>query len=89
MAPKTKCGTFYDFNGILKDFESIFGGFLVDFGLIWARFVFDFPLIFGQVSGRCFARVAIKCSTNFDVLARFLVDCSSAVAGTAALLRFG
>ena len=71
------------------DFGWIFGGFLVDFGLILAGFLVDFPSIFGEVSGRCFARFLIKCSTIFGLLARFLVDCSSAVAGTAALLRFG
>ena len=64
------------------DFELIFGGFLVDFGLILARFLADVPSIFGQVSGRCFARFLIIFSTIFDLLARFLVDCSSAVAGT-------
>ena len=70
------------------DFGWIFGGLLVDFGLILAGFGVGFPSIFGEVSGRCFARFLIKCSTIFGLLARFLVDCSSAVAGTAALLRF-
>ena len=56
MAPKTKCGTFFDFNRILVDVGSMFGGFLVDFGLILVRFLVDFPSIFGRVSGRCFAR---------------------------------
>ena len=81
-ALKTKCETFSDFDRILVDFRSIFDGFLVDFGLILARFLVDFPSIFGQVSGWCFARFLIKCSTIFNLLARFLVDCSSAVAGT-------
>ena len=89
MAPKTKCVTFFDFDGFWMDFGWIFGGFLVDFGLILAGFLVGFPSIFGEVSGRCFARFLIKCSTIFGLLARFLVDCSSAVAGTAALLRFG
>ena len=71
------------------DFGWIFGGFLMDFGLILAGFLVGFPSIFGEVSGRCFARFLIKFSTIFGLLARFLVDCSSAVAGTAALLRFG
>ena len=61
----------------------------MDFGLILGGFLVGFPSIFGEVSGRCFARFLIKCSTIFGLLARFLVDCSSAVAGTAALLRFG
>ena len=61
----------------------------MDFGLILAGFLVGFPSIFGEVSGRCFARFLIKFSTIFGLLARFLVDCSSAVAGTAALLRFG
>ena len=82
MAPKTKCGTFCNFLGILLDFDSIFGGCLVDFGLILAGFLVGFPSIFGEVSGRCFARFLIKRSTIFGPLARFLVDCSSAVAGT-------
>ena len=47
-----------------------------------AGFLVGFPSIFGEVSGRCFARFLIKRSTIFDLLARFLVDCSSAVAGT-------
>ena len=64
------------------DFGWIFGGFLVDFGLILAGFLVEYLSIFGEVSGRCFARFLIKCSTIFDLLARFLVDCSSAVAGT-------
>ena len=62
---------------------------MVDFGLILAGFLVDVPSIFGEVSGRCFARFLIKFSKMFGLLARFLVDCSSAVAGTAALLRFG
>ena len=57
-------------------------GCLVDFGLILAGFLVGFPSIFGEVSGRCFARFLIKCSRIFGLLARFLVDCSSAVAGT-------
>ena len=61
----------------------------MDFGLILDGFLVGFPSIFGEVSGRCFARFLIKFSTIFGLLARFLVDCSSAVAGTAALLRFG
>ena len=81
-APKTKCETLSDFARILIDFGSMFDGFLVDVGLILAWFLVDFPSIFGQVSGWCFARFLIKCSTIFDLLARFLVDCSSAVAGT-------
>ena len=56
MAPKTKCGTFCDFDRILVDFGSIVNGFLIDFGLMLARCLVDFPSIFGQVSGRCFAR---------------------------------
>ena len=89
MAPKTKCVTFFDFDWILIDFGWIFGGFLMDFGLILDGFLVGFPSIFGEVSGRCFARFLIKCSRIFGLLARFLVDCSSAVAGTVALLRFG
>ena len=88
-ALKTKCGLFCDFNRILMDSGSIFNVFLVDFGWILVRFLVDFPSNFGQVSSGCFASFFIKCSTTFDLLARFLVDCSSAVAGTAALLRFG
>ena len=64
------------------DFGWIFGGLLVDFGLILVGFLVGFPSIFGEVSGRCFARFLIKFSTIFGLLARFLVDCSSAVAGT-------
>ena len=67
---------------ILIEFWSILGRLLFDFWLILARCLFDFPSIFGQVSGWCFARFLIKRSTIFYLLARFLVDCSSAVAGT-------
>ena len=82
MAPKMKCGTFCDFDRILVHVGWIFGGFLVDFGSILVRFLVYFPSISGQVSGRCFVRFLIKCSAIFILLARFLVDCSSAVAGT-------
>ena len=78
-----------DVDWILTDFGWIFGGFLMDFGWILVGFLVGFPSIFGEVSGRCFARFLINFSTIFGLLARFLVDCSSAVAGTAALLRFG
>ena len=44
--------------------------------MILVRFLIDFPSIFGQVSGRCFARFLIKFSRIFDLLARFLGDCS-------------
>ena len=64
------------------DFGWIVGGFLIDFGLILAGFLVGFPSIFGEVSGRCLVRFLIMFSTNFNLLARFLVDCSSAVAGT-------
>ena len=67
---------------ILIDLWWILGGFLLDFGLILGRILIGFPSNFGQVSGRCFARFLIKLSTIFNLLARFLVDCSSAVAGT-------
>ena len=81
-APKTKCATVFYFDRILVDFGLIFARLLVDFWLILDRFLIDFPSIFGQVSGWCFARFLIKRSTIFYLLARFLVDCSSAVAGT-------
>ena len=67
---------------LLGRLGSIFSRFLVDFGLILAGILVGFPSIFGEVSGRCFARFLIKFSAIFGLLARFLVDCSSAVAGT-------
>ena len=51
-------------------------------GIVFSWILVDFPLIFGQVSGRCFARSLIEFSMMCYLLARFLVDCSSAVAGT-------
>ena len=71
------------------DFGWIVGGFLMDFGLILAGFLAGFPSIFGEVSGRCFACFLINFPATFTLLARLLVACSSAVAGTVALLRFG
>ena len=85
MAPKTKCVTFFDFDWILMDFGWIFDGFLIDFDSIFDWFSIDFWSGFWSV----FCSFLMNFSTVFDLLARFLVDCSSAVAGTAALLRFG
>ena len=44
--------------------------------MILAGCLIDFPSIFGQVSDRCFARFSINFSKMFDLLARFLGDCS-------------
>ena len=65
-----------NFDRNFMDFKCFLMDFWWMFELILARFLIDFPLIVGQVSGRHFARFLINISKIFDLLARFLVDCS-------------
>ena len=67
---------------ILIGFWWILDGFLVDFWWIFDS-IFDwFSIDFWSGFWSVFCSFLINFSTIFDLLARFLVDCSSAVAGT-------